>query len=284
VAHLKLFRQGWENEHLATYLLSRIAFIANPITVADDIGSDFLCTLFEPREIDNRQQLFPLRSFALQVKSSRRRVRSDNKIEYLNRLELPFFLGVVHRHDLSLSIFSGEFLPMMFTHFGPPQKLTLCPVQKKTLNCREAYTRKGRSYDLKLPFVVKLAAADTPTVSDAMRKVLDALCARMHSNISTRTGKEYIYHLDDDGRVQFFAGPDSAKTFRHNFYLRLAEVFYNLEWLLDNAPKSFNGDEYALYAELYTKLNDEVSDLPPVLRGIFNQMHGKAERERSSNA
>jgi hypothetical protein len=171
----------------------------------------------------------------------------------------------------------------MFTHFGPPQKLTLCPVQKKTLNRREAYTRKGKSYDLKLPFVVKLAAADTPMVSDAKRKVLDALCARMHSNISTRTGKEYIYHLDD-GRVQFFAGPDSAMTFRHNFYLRLAEVFYNLEWLLDNAPKSFNWDEYALYAELYTKLNDKVSDLPPVLRGIFNQMYGKAERERSSNA
>jgi hypothetical protein len=92
VAHLGLFREGWENEHLATYLLSRIAFIANPITVADDFGSDFLCTLFEPREIDNRQQLFPLRSFALQVKSSRRRVRADNKIEYLNRLELPFSL------------------------------------------------------------------------------------------------------------------------------------------------------------------------------------------------
>lgn len=284
MAHLGSFRKGWENEHLATYLLSRIAFTANPITVADDIGSDFLCTLFEPREIDNRQQLFPLRSFALQVKSNRKPVQADNKIEYLNRLELPFFLGVIHRSDLSLSIFSGEFLPMMFSHFGPPQQLALYPVPEKMISVGKPYERKGNLCEVKLPFVVKLAATDKQKDCDANRKILDRLCIRMHSNISTRTGKEYIFRLGGDRGFQILAGSGSAETFRHNFYLRLAEVFYNLEWLLDHAPIRFNWDEYDLYAELYSKLNDQVSDLPSILVAIFNRMHWKVERKRTKNA
>jgi hypothetical protein len=40
-------RRGWENEHLAAVLLSGVSFIAHPLTIGDDIGSDFFCTLFE---------------------------------------------------------------------------------------------------------------------------------------------------------------------------------------------------------------------------------------------
>jgi hypothetical protein len=64
--HLEKFRKGWENEHLATFLLSRIAFVANPVKVADDVGTDLFCTLFEITE----GKLFPRNSFALQAKSS----------------------------------------------------------------------------------------------------------------------------------------------------------------------------------------------------------------------
>jgi hypothetical protein len=35
------FRKGWENENLAQYLLSRVAFIARPVSVSDDLGTDF---------------------------------------------------------------------------------------------------------------------------------------------------------------------------------------------------------------------------------------------------
>jgi hypothetical protein len=62
VAQLGRFRKGWENEHLASFLLSRIAFVANPLTVADDIGSDFFCTLFE---VFNGDSLFPRNSLAI---------------------------------------------------------------------------------------------------------------------------------------------------------------------------------------------------------------------------
>src|SRR3989442_8991321 len=77
--HLAVPRKGWENEHLATFLLSQIAFVAHPLTVADDVGSDFFCTLFEPTAQDGTQMLFPLNSFAIQVKSNRDNVNATNK-------------------------------------------------------------------------------------------------------------------------------------------------------------------------------------------------------------
>jgi len=274
VAHLQTFRTGWENEHLASYLLSKISFIANPITIADDIGVDFLCTLFEPRVIDNRKQLFPLRSFAIQIKSSQSSFTADNRIEYLNQLELPFFVGIVQQSDLSLSVYSGQFLPMMFTEIGLPQRLMLCPIEEEDLPVGAAYTRNRKSCELKLPFLVKLRAEDKLDQLDSKTKILDQRCTRMHANISTKTAQEYIYRLDDSGGVQIQAGPGSAKTFRRNLYLRLAELFYNLEWLLDNAPADFNRAEYELYDEFYKKLTDRILP-PPLLHQIVDRLRQK---------
>jgi hypothetical protein len=53
--------KGWENEHLATFLLSRIAFVATPITVGDDIGTDIFCTLFETGKHKGQPVLLPRR-------------------------------------------------------------------------------------------------------------------------------------------------------------------------------------------------------------------------------
>ena len=47
MAQLYRFRKGWENENLAQYLLSRFSFIARPVSVSDDVGTDFYCTLFQ---------------------------------------------------------------------------------------------------------------------------------------------------------------------------------------------------------------------------------------------
>ena len=90
--HLLGPRKGWENERLASYLLSRFSFVAQPSSVADDLGSDFFCTLFEiVNATSGREVLRPLNSLAIQVKSSAGEISMDNKIDYLMRLELPFF-------------------------------------------------------------------------------------------------------------------------------------------------------------------------------------------------
>ena len=191
MAHLKSFRIGWENENLALFLLSRIAFVANPVSVSDDIGSDFICTLFEPREVRSKEQLFPVRSFAIQVKSNRDAVDVSNKLEYLDSLELPFILGVVQQADLSLSLYSGEFLPIMLTELGRPKKLILRPSESESIGIRDAYVRDRQQCELELPFLAKLGAKDNPEVLDDMRRILEQRCLRMQSNISTRRSKEY---------------------------------------------------------------------------------------------
>lgn len=39
--HLAVMRRGWQNEHLAAFLLSKLAFVAQPAKIGDDIGTDF---------------------------------------------------------------------------------------------------------------------------------------------------------------------------------------------------------------------------------------------------
>ena len=54
--------------------------------------------------------LSPLSSFAIQVKSSADEIRMDNKIDYLQRLELPFFIGVASQSPATMKIYSAEVL------------------------------------------------------------------------------------------------------------------------------------------------------------------------------
>src|SRR5262245_23710047 len=105
-------RVGWENEHLATFLLSQIAFVAQPVTISDDIGSDLICTVFESRSSGSNRGgdlLFPRNSFAIQIKTSGGPIDATNKIDYLFHLEIPFLVGIVgaDRSRPTLSIYSG---------------------------------------------------------------------------------------------------------------------------------------------------------------------------------
>lgn len=259
MAHLSVTRTGWENEHLATFLLSRIAFVAHPVTVADDIGSDFFCTIFEPIDREGGAQLFPLSSFAIQVKSNRNRVPATNKIDYLISLELPFFLGVVDRAGSRLAVYSGEQLPIMFAHLGRPSKLLLCPVDQAP---DPPYTVASTSdCTLRMPLVVELSTADNQESLLSKGKVLAELCSRMHANLSAFTSKEYIFRTNRAGDAKILAGPGSAQTFRHNFYLRLAEVFYNLQWLFEHKPEQFSRAEFDVYERLYKDLVKNGSDV-----------------------
>ena len=109
---------GWENEHLATFLLSRISFVASPATVADDVGTDLPCTLFEHADRAAVELLVPRNSIAAQVKSSRRTVDVAKQLEYLARLDIPHYIGVVDQNALTLDLFSGSYLPLMPSFHG----------------------------------------------------------------------------------------------------------------------------------------------------------------------
>jgi hypothetical protein len=247
--HLEQLRKGWENEHLATFLLSRISFVANPIKVADDVGTDLFCCLFEI----TKGQLFPRSSFAIQLKSSKERIDASSKIEYFDKLELPFFVGVVDQAKLRLSIYSGEYLPIFFSHYGRPQDLKLSLEDTQIAFDNYCDVRPGEKYALRMPFVLDLEAEDDRESIVSKAQVLVQLCSRMLQNISTKVICEYVFKLGDV-RPVIFAGRGSAVTFRDNFYYRLAEAFRNLEWLHRYAPQQFNSAECEIYERCYIEL------------------------------
>jgi hypothetical protein len=108
MGHLKSTRVGWENERLAEFLLSRISFIATPAKTSDDVGTDFICTLFKEQEMTgdgNKKwvELFPTQSFAIQVKTGAPSIVDITKhLGYLQALEMPFFLGFVEQQTGTL--------------------------------------------------------------------------------------------------------------------------------------------------------------------------------------
>jgi hypothetical protein len=272
MSQLAVPRRGWENEHFATFLLSRIAFMAHPLTIGDDVGSDFFCTLFEARDDSGTEKLFPTSSFAIQIKSKANKIPATNKVEYLSILELPFFVGVVDRSNLRLDVYSGEFIPIMFSQYKEPSALTLVPVETLGSSgyCEQTAKRKTT---LRLPLVCEISATDPP---DALREKagsLGKLCSLMHSNISARVSREYIFRLNEGDRtmLRLLAGSGSVTTFRDNFGLRLAEVFYNLEWLLKNRPDKFSVQEFAVYDALFKQLKE----IGQTLRPLLVDVHGR---------
>ncbi|MGQ0665896.1 MAG: hypothetical protein ACT4O4_02580 [Nitrospiraceae bacterium] len=279
MAHLAAPRIGWENEHLATFLLSRISFVANPLTIADDVGSDFFCTLFESRIENNAEQLFPRNSFAIQIKSKEETILATNQIEYLTKLELPFFVGVIDRENLRLNIYSGEYVPILFTEHGIPQKeLKLSPVRNVEIEIKNyCQITKDESLHvltafLRMPFVIEISASDKRDTVFAKARQVSDLCSRMHQNISARVSQEYIFGLSEPGSALIMAGPGSATTFRRNFYFRLAEAFYNLEWIMKSPQHNLRLDEFRVYEQCYVGLNEAGIEITDLLRGIYTRL------------
>ncbi len=252
--HLSKFRKGWENERLASYLLSRFSFVAQPTSSADDLGSDFFCTLFETHEVSGEDALLPRISFAIQVKSSASEVKADNKIEYLMGLELPFFVGVVTQSPPEMKIYSAELLPLLFSEVGTPTHLALLPVTEFDPN--NYYEGMGsQDARLRCPLVTTIGVNDDrSTVASKATKMLD-ICVRAHSNIATRVNEEHIYNLDGTGLHKIVAGAGSALHFRINFIKRLGEVLYNLFFIVGAAPPDeMLTAEFRAFESLYLEL------------------------------
>jgi hypothetical protein len=268
-------KRGWENEHLAAYLLSQIAFIGHPLTVSDDVGSDFICTLFEATSENGIERLFPRRSFAIQIKSNLESIQATNKIDYLLGLELPFFVGVIERSLLRLSIFSGDFLPVLFSHYGTPSSLSL--VLDSGVEIANPYEGSPEGpCTLRLRHVCDLSASDPSERLREKATTMSGLCKRMHGNLSSLAVDEYIFRLDDENRaVNIAAGPCSVLKFRYNFYLRLAEAFYNFEWILENPSLPFDQSEFEIYERLFNDLVSLRCGLPPVLEGVYRRVKDK---------
>lgn len=220
--------------------------------VGDDVGTDLFCTLFEIIG----GQLLPRTAFGIQLKSSESRINATGKIGYFEKLELPFFIGVVDQSNLRLSIYSGEYIPVFFSHFGRPRRLTLVLESEKDITFEKYCKQKTKGeYVLRMPHILDLSAHEGPNTAITKATQLSQLCSRMLQNISAKVVCEYVFRLGD-GRVVTFAGPGSAATFRLNFYYRLAEVFANLDWLYRNHRQQFKISEWEMYERCYLELQN----------------------------
>jgi hypothetical protein len=268
--HLYRPRTGWEGERLAHYLLSRFSFVAQPTTIADDVGSDFYCTIFDIVE-STPPMVEPRTSFAIQVKSNTDKVEAQNKVHYLRHLEIPFFLGVVDQTAAELRIYSAEHFPMMTAVYGFPEKLWLRPVE--SCNPQRPYTGLSAKAGVTLDcyHVCTFAASeDREQIRPKVDQILK-LCRRAVNNIGTRRVEEHIYQLDDTGtQFSIVAGCGSINHFRDNMYKRLAEAFYNFEYMLRSEPEKFSLAEFQIYENFHLALR--ASHSRPAL-GLADDMY-----------
>lgn len=269
--HLASFRKGWESENLARFLLSKFSFVSHPATVSDDIGSDF-CTLFQIHVEDGRDYLIPRNSFAIQIKSDDKTIDFSNKWSYLWDLEIPFFVGVVDRQGLKLTIYSGEYLPIFFSHKGPPDKLEIEMCARTALDLEQYYTESdARSFGLKFPKIAEIEATVERQELEAIVDTLSEVCSTTHQNIASRKNAEFIFDIygEDPPRAVIFAGQRSVQVFRENFLRRLAQVFNNLKWVYQNSQDEFVEDEFRIYEHTYRQLERLYGTLPPYLGGSY---------------
>jgi hypothetical protein len=268
--------KGWENEHLATFLLSRIAFVSSPIKVGDDVGTDVLCTLFESAVHKGKPVILPRSSLAVQVKSNRQPISLSGKLDYLARLEVPFYLGVVDQKALSVDLFSARFLPVVLSLKGPNSKIRLKPVDAFRRDYRPI-GKKGVT-TLLCHKVATLRAHDDANATSAAATAISEDAAAALQAIVSRLNREYIFEIPG-GEVEVVAGAGSLQTFRTSFYKRLAEAYYNFSILIDAGHAAPNAEMDA-YEEILARL----ALLGPLPKYVLQLRRGLQQRRRSGAA
>lgn len=276
MSHLGSFRKGWENENIARYILSRISFIANPSTVSDDIGSDYFCTLFRVEKDNKNKYLIPKNFFAIQIKSNKRSFDVSGKIQYLSNLEIPYFVGVVNQKNLNLIIYSGEYIPFLFT-YRTPEKLKINLCERDKIN-KPFLKLVDKAYVINFPKIDEIRAdLDEETLQINVKKLCE-ICSFIQTNIASRVNREYIFHEYLTQQVHIRAGKDSANTFRENFFKRLAENFFNLLWIFDNRVDQFRIEEFNIYENLLLRLEKFYGSIPEYIMNPYKNLKEKINR------
>ena len=272
--HLAVIRRGWQNEHLAAFILSKFAFVAHPSKIGDDVGTDFFCTFFDTIEQGNKEYLVPKNSFAIQIKSSGTSIDATKQIDYLLRLELPFFIGIIDQENSKLNVYSGEYLPILFCFKGIPESLTLNLHPDHCFGIDSYFEEiSDKSYKLKCPFITTLLVNMTAESINEKSMLLKAVASRTHKNIAAKVSEEYIFSVGVNGQtLLIMAGPGSYKVFRENFKKRLAEAFFNLSWIHSQPDLQLDMSEYNFYVTIYNELEKVEPKLPPYLANIFNNL------------
>jgi hypothetical protein len=269
--HLLSFRQGWQSENLALYFLYQFAFVARPWNIADDLGVDYYCTLFD---VVDDKFLQPRSAFSVQVKSDDKEIDISNKADYIANLQMPFFVAAVDKQSQSMEVYSGEYVQHFFALLGNPLhskntdhykgnggRLLIRPA-KTQVGHQQYYKVEGKDHVLLFPYVGSVSTAHEADEIKALSEALGARCLHIQSNISAMRAGSYVFSHFGSANKSAVAGSSSVNTFRENFQFRLGEVFHNLLWLHNARPDEFKIEEFRRYERaLFSIIDDPINTL-----------------------
>ncbi|EFK10316.1 conserved hypothetical protein [delta proteobacterium NaphS2] len=238
--HLAAFRSGWQSENLARYILSNFAFIAHPSTIADDIGSDFFCNIFDEISSDKNNYLVPKESFAIQIKSNARKFSISNKKDYLQSLGVPFFVGVTNKKKKILDVFSGEYLIPFFLD-NPNADNIKVSLMKKNISEFYSFSKKSGEFTVYFPHVSTIGLDRDSTEFKTNTKNISRVCRIISNNITRRNNREYIF-VDSVKAQTLLVNSDAL--IQQSLSTRLSNIFMELSYILENNFIDDNLREY----------------------------------------
>ncbi len=262
MSHQDSWRKGWQSQNIARVILYKFCFLSEPVYIADDIGGDFFCTLFETKRKKSNADLLPRNSFWIQLKSKGRSKISDlsSVLPMFRKLEIPFFIGMVDREKSTLTIFSGHYLTPLFAYKGPTaiKHLRAKLYDKAAITgLYDDYfeeTPKG-TYTLYFPRVAEIAQNSSNDDLEETVKAIRESCSLMLENIATGINQEHTFKNHDGTNRLLFAGPGSLQSFQPNFAMRLAEVFFNLHIAYTNPQNRTHVQRlFDAYERIYNEL------------------------------
>ena len=117
--------KGDAYEKLAQFLLSFVSH-ATKIQKEEDVGIDFICTLYEILTATGGQYQVPNATFAIQIKPNKENIEIPyHRFNYFNDLGVPFFIGVINIKELTMEIYSTHQLINVFLKYGHPRNATI---------------------------------------------------------------------------------------------------------------------------------------------------------------
>lgn len=160
------FYQGNRSEYLAIPALSKLGFTIPVPRQEDRFGVDFIVHLAYMKE---RTVVPSGRSFGIQIKSTKDPIVFDKQEDRdsLFTSNMPFFIGVVDRKSLSLTIYSTLARLRLFWMKGPNFSFNL--VFKETNIARKPPDYKSREVHTGKP-IAKIRLAEPSTSSDRLEE------------------------------------------------------------------------------------------------------------------
>lgn len=280
------FREGWQGEHLARFILSKFSFIAEPSTVVDDIGTDFYCTNFDVEIVEKEKYLLPKNSFVIQIKKRKNKKNIDitNKLRFLERLEVPYFVGIVTTEIKcnKVEIYSGEFIPIFLSEVDFTEKkvfLTTCETKTNGM-----WNLEFDNFKIFMPKIIELDIDSEFKDKNDFEKLNEfySIISTIQKNISARKSGEFIFDLRNEKTSYIIAGKGSAQVYKANFIKRLTEAFFNIQWIHEKRNSDFSSIDYEIFKQIYDltgslDLSNEDRNLLLRYKKIFDNCMNKIE-------